>query len=186
MTSLFAGTASPNRLTYSSESYATVKTVSQRSRSAGNFSDEGSSETTRDEIVENVRALSDHVPTHRKPATDEEFGHYLAGLIDGDGHICVQQRVNICFHEDDAPLAYYVKSRVGFGSVRKVKNKRALTLTIAARLGVERVMRLVNGKLRAEHRYDQAVNRIINHTKFAGLKKEGAFTKNSSSDLENH
>lgn len=109
----------------------------------------------------------------------------MAGLIDGDGHICVQQTVSICFHESDAPLAYYVKSRLGFGSVRKVQDKRAFVLCIAHRLGVEKVMRLVNGKLRAEHRFDQAVNRVINHTKFAELKKEGPFTKNSSTDLEN-
>jgi hypothetical protein len=35
--------------------------------------------------MENLRLISDHVSTHRKPVTDEQFGEYLAGLIEGDG-----------------------------------------------------------------------------------------------------
>lgn len=138
------------------------------------------------EIVESVYSISDHVPTHQKPPTEEDFGQYLAGLIDGGGHISTAQQVVISFHSDDAPLAYYVKGRLGFGSVRKVKNKRALVLVVASHLGVERITRLVNGKLRGQHRFDQVVNRILNHTKFAALKREAPFTARIDDDLENY
>ena len=36
-----------------------------------------------DGIVEKVRLISNHVPKHSKPVNDKEFGHYLAGLIQG-------------------------------------------------------------------------------------------------------
>lgn len=159
-----------------------------QSQSAGNLSTiaTGSSETKRAEIVENVNAVSDHTPVHRKPLGDEEFGHYLAGLIDGGGHISTQQQIVICFHQNDAPLAYYVKSRIGFGSVHKLKSKQALVLVVAARLGVEKAVRLVNGKLRLQLRYEQALNRVINHNKFVSLRKEGTFTRNQSTNLENY
>lgn len=138
------------------------------------------------EIVENVKAVSDHTPTHRKPLNDDEFGHYLAGLLDGDGHISTQQQLVLSFHEDDAPLAYYLKHRLGFGSVHKVKNKRAAILVVTALAGVEKVMFLVNGKLRVQHRYEQAVSRIVNHEKFVALQSLSPFVQNCSSDLNNH
>lgn len=188
LTAPFAGIALPKRFKYSSTLSATVTKLKRQSQSAGNLSTlaGGSSETTRAGIVENVKAISDHVPVHRKPQSDEEFGHYLAGLIDGGGHISTQQQVVISFHHNDAPLAYYVKSRLSFGSVYKVKNKHALVLVVAARAGVEKVMRLVNGKFRTHHRYEQAINRIINHKKFVEFQKEGPFTQNCSADLENY
>ena len=34
-----------------------------------------------------IKLISAHVPKHLKPVTDDEFGHYLAGLIDGDGSL---------------------------------------------------------------------------------------------------
>jgi len=178
LTSPYAGIALSQRFKYSSAPSTTVTNLKLRSQSAGNLSTlaGGSSETTRGEIVESVYPISDHAPTHQKPPTEDDFGHYLAGLIDGDGHISTAQQVVISFHSDDAPLAYYVKGRLGFGSVRKVKNKRALVLVVASRLGVERIMRLVNGKLRVQHRFEQAVNRILNHTKFAELKRKVPFT----------
>ena len=43
---------------------------------------------------------------------DEEFGHYLAGLIDGDGHYSTRQQLTITFHEDILFLAYYLKFRL--------------------------------------------------------------------------
>lgn len=74
---------------------------------------------------ENVKLVSEHVPTHLKPQTDEEFGHYLAGLIDGDGSFG-ERRLNIVFNKLDASLAYYIKGRLGHGTVRKIKDKNAV------------------------------------------------------------
>jgi hypothetical protein len=44
--------------------------------------------------------------------------------------------------------AALIKERLGFGSVHKVKDKNALLLVIAARKGLEKVINLINGKIR--------------------------------------
>jgi hypothetical protein len=52
----------------------------------------------------------------------------LGGLIDGDGHFsCVnkQQQLVITFYSLDTSLAYYIKSHLGYGSIRKIKNKNS-------------------------------------------------------------
>ena len=137
-----------------------VKKLKQWSTSAGNkfyikfkF---GTSETLCNETVvnlENVKPITVHVPKHLKPLNDEQFGHYLAGLIDGDGHFSSKQQLVIAFHSLDISLAYYIKERVGFGKVKKVKDKNAFLLVICARYGLEKVIKLINGKIRTENNY---------------------------------
>jgi hypothetical protein len=56
-------------------------------------------------ISENL-FISDHLKKHKKPETEEEFGYYLAGLIEGDGYIG-GRRIEIAFHIDDVSSAYY-------------------------------------------------------------------------------
>lgn len=73
----------------------------------------------------------------------------------------MQQQLVIAFHALDAPLAYYVKRRINYGSVRAVKNKQAYTLVISSRRGIDAVLSLINGKLRTKHRYDQVMNNIL-------------------------
>ena len=76
-----------------------------RSLSAGNnFINNkiDTSETLRNETIkntelENVKSISVHVPTHLKPLNEDQFGHYLAGLIDGDGHFSKKTRISSCF-----------------------------------------------------------------------------------------
>lgn len=99
---------------------------------------------------EKVNIISDHVPVHKKPINDEEFGSYLAGLIEGDGYISNKIiQVNISFHLLDAPLAYYIKSRIGYGTVAKVKNKNAYNYT-ANLNGSIVIAKLITGKLRTD------------------------------------
>jgi len=88
------------------------------------------------------------VPTHLKPLNDEQFGHYLAGLIDGDGHFSSKQQLVIEFSSLDVTLAYYIKGIIGFGSVKKVKDKNACFYIISKKSGIVRVINLINGKLR--------------------------------------
>lgn len=146
----------------------------------------GSSETIRGEVVENVRSVSEHVPVHQRPVSEESFGHYLAGLIDGNGHFSRQHQLVIAFRTLDSSLAYYVKSRVGFGNVRPVKGKNAVILVLSSRAGLERVLLLINGKLRTKHRYDQAVSNILSYAPFVDSKLVRPFTLNASDDMENH
>ena len=82
----------------------------------------GTSETIRDN-TENIKNISIHVPTHLKPLKGEQFGHYLAGLIDGGGHFSSKQQLVIVFSSPDVKLAYYIKKVIGFGNVKKVKDK---------------------------------------------------------------
>lgn len=185
---LFAGTPS----IFSFKYYIlnnTVKKLKQWRISAGNIIlNNGTSETLCNEIVthiENVKPISVHVPKHLKPINDDQFGHYLAGLIDGGGHFNKQQLV-IAFHSLDASLAYYIKKRIGYGSVNKVKDKNAFILVIAARKGIEKIIKLINGKIRTENKLDQINNNILSHKNFFELNKTIDLRLNLSNDLKNH
>lgn len=151
-----------------------------------NIRDE-TSETLRNEIVVDsnfVKNISDHVPKHLKPLNNEQLGHYLAGLIDGDGHFSKIQQLVLVFSSPDAFLAYYIKQSLGHGSVKKVKDKKAYLLVISSKKGMLNVLNLINGKLRTEHRFNQVTNNILNHTKYKNLGNK--FTINSSIDFNNH
>ena len=168
----------------------TVKKLKQWGKSAGDrYIKYETSETLRNETVvntENVKLISVHVPKHSKPLCDDQFGHYLAGLIDGGGEFNGKQQLVIVFHSLDASLAYYIKRRLGFGSVRKVKDKNAYLLIIAARKGIEKVINLINGKIRTENKFNQIINNILNHDNFLEFRKTVDFKQNLSKDLKNH
>lgn len=147
------------------------------------------SETLRNEITvttENVKLISIHVPNHLKPSSEKELGHYLAGLIDGDGHFSSKLQLVIVFNSFDVQLAYYLKSKIGFGNVRKVANKNAHFLIISNKEGLEKVIKLINGKIRTESKFNQIKNNILNHYRFTDFAKLIDFKLNTSLDLENH
>ena len=169
----------------------TVKELKQWSQSAGNsfVNQNGTSETLRNETVvktENIKLISVHVPKHLKPVNDESFGHYLAGLIEGNGYFNSTQQLVIEFNFLDASLAYYIKNRLGFGSVKKVKDKNAFLLVISAKKGIEKVIHLINGKLLTDNKYNQIIQNILNHRNYADFKKEIDFKLNLKKDLKNH
>ena len=147
-----------------------VKMSSRKSSSAGNFFDnkKGTSETSRNELNETPKPVSIHVPKHLKPLSDNDFGYYLAGLIDGDGHISKIPQIVICFAIKDLSLAYYLKKRIGYGSIQKIKDKNAINLVIAHTKGLIRVHNLVCNKLVLDHKV-QSLNVMANSL---GLKNE--------------
>jgi hypothetical protein len=102
-----------------------------------------------------------------KPLNNEQLGYYLAGLIDGDGHFSKAQQLVITFSSPDAFLAYYFKERLGYGNVRKVKDKNAYLLIVSNKKGMLNVINLINGKLRTEHRFNQVINNVLSHTNYA-------------------
>ena len=132
-------------------------------------------------------AVSEHVPTHLKPQTDEAFGHYLAGLIDGDG-ASSKYRITIAFNVLDASLAYYIKKRIGYGTVKKIADQNAIILTITKREGLEKVINLINGKQRVQFKIDAINKNIINAYSVAELPLQikDELHLNTSSDLDNH
>ncbi len=195
---------------YSINNYI-VKKLEQKSQSAGNIIS-GTSETLRDGIVniprspaaegapeglENIKLISKHVPKHIKPLNDEQLGYYLAGLIDGDGHFSKTPqlvpplfggvepplRLVLVFSSPDASLAYYVKSRLGFGNVKKVKSKKILLLIIEKSKGIEKVFNLINGKIRTQSKYDN-INKYIFNDPYLNLRMD--FKLNNSNCLNNH
>uniref|UniRef100_UPI0022383EAE LAGLIDADG endonuclease n=1 Tax=Ramaria cf. rubripermanens TaxID=2016387 RepID=UPI0022383EAE len=100
--------------------------------------------------------ISDHLKKHIKPDTDEEFGYYLAGLIEGDGYFG-DSRFEIDFHMDDISSAYYIKKRIGYGSVLFLKNKNSVRYVLRHSLGLKKVLSLINGKLLGQKKIDQII-----------------------------
>ena len=162
-----------------------------------------SSETLNNEVIVNslegmkinpevIKRISIHVPKHLKPLNDDQFGHYLAGLIDGDGHFSKQQQLVVAFHKLDASLAYYVKERLGFGSVRKIKEKDCFVLILSSKKGLMNVINLINGKIRTENKFNQIVNNILNSNRYIEYKIDRVtnsafvFKLNVDKILENH
>nr|QYC94402.1 putative LAGLIDADG homing endonuclease [Oedogonium sp. 1_circle_61917] len=139
-TALFAGTNLndvPNilktRMNGKIHSFYKLESAGNITSSAGN-------------LLDYKKKLSPHRPKNSK-LNDDQFGFYLAGLIEGDGHYNTSiHRLEIRFHEKDLFLAQRIRTRIGFGSVYKVKEKKAYKLSIGSRKGIERLYLLCNGK----------------------------------------
>ena len=182
--SLYAGKASLSSFKYSLF-IDIVKKLKQWSQSAGNIFKFkiGTSETIRDNI-ENIKNISIHVSEHLKPLNDQQFGHYLAGLIDGAGHFSSKQQLIIVFSSPDIKLAYYIKKVIGFGYVNKVKDKNAYLYIISNKEGIIKTINLINGKLRTINKFNQVINNILSNTKYYEEKVE--FKINDYNDFNNH
>ena len=190
VTLLYAGTISLISFKYSIL-IDTVKKLKQRNLSAGkpfsNSSKGSTSETLRNEIVsktENIKAISVHNSKHLRPLSDNQFGFYLAGLIDGDGHFSSKQQLIIVFSSSDISLAYYIKERLGYGNIRRVKDKNAYLLIISNKDGLLKVINLINRKLRTLNKYNQIINNILNHSLYN--KENIVFKMNLNNDFNNH
>lgn len=173
--------------------------LKQWSQSAGNiiliyiyYFYNGTSETLCNETVintntntntKNVKPISVHVPKHFRPVNDEQFGHYLAGLIDADGYFSKTPQLEIVFNELDASLAYFIKSRLGYGNIYKVNNKKAFILVVAKQAGIIRVLELINGKIRSQQKLDQINNNILSNPYFNNFF---IFKINNNLDLNNN
>ena len=196
---LYAGTTSNYSFKYSLtvlsyKALTIVKKLKQWSKSAGNNTfysniyNVGTSETLRNETIlnnETIKSISIHVPKHRKPMNNSQLGHYLAGLIDGNGHFNSRQQLVISFNSSDSSLAYYLKKQIGYGSVHKIKNKNAVILVVTAIIGMEKVINLINGKLRTKDKLDQIRNNILSHIKFKSFSNLINMSFTSSNDLNN-
>lgn len=169
----------------------TVTKLKQLSQSAGNYLNffiivgNRTSETTRcksEELNNNkIKKISVHVPKHIKPRNNEDLGHYLAGLIDGGAHFT--SKLVIKFNILDASLAYYIKKKLGYGNVYKVKNKKAVVLVVTNYTGINIVLKLINGKIRSKTILNQINQNIFSNPLYKNLP---LFRMNISSDLNNY
>jgi len=86
------------------------------------------------------------------------LGHYLAGLLEGDGSIVVPEEVQsnkirypfykIAFHLNNLPWAEKVREVLGFGTISYPKGKNYAILTFYSNKGVLTITNLINGKMR--------------------------------------
>jgi hypothetical protein len=121
--------------------------------------------TTKIEDFPGINKISDHMKKHDKPLGEREFAYYLAGLIEGDGSFG-DQRLEILFFEKDISLAYYIKKRIGYGSVKFIKDKRAVKYVLIHIVGLKYVLDLVNGKFLTNCKINQLLKYDYG-TKFA-------------------
>jgi len=145
------------------------------------------SETTHNKYnsTENVKIVSVNKPRLIRPKNNEDFGYYLAGLIDGDGHFSDINQLIIVFHLRDVSLAYYIKKRLGYGTVRKVKNKNAVILVISSKKGLNIVFNLINGKLKHINKINQ-VNQILTKDQFKEIRNNLNFSRIYDQNLNNY
>jgi len=154
---LYAGNSclsSPLGLTSLGKIYLLAPRVASLGQSAGNFSTLFFSKkrvvapTTdikiRSYIGINLPKISEHVPKHKSNLSDNDFGYFLAGLIEGDG--CLElNNIYINFSEKDVSLAYLIKKRIGYGKV--LKKKDGVRYICSNKTGVSTILNLINGKL---------------------------------------
>lgn len=108
--------------------------------------------------------LTDNNKTY-KDLSNLNFGHYVTGLIEGDGSIIVptsersaKGRINypsiqIAFNLKDLPLALLIQKELGHGSLSRKKGVNAYILTINSYTGLLLVVSLINGNMRTPKIY---------------------------------
>ena len=123
-----------------------------------------------------MKQLSIHKPSKQKLTKNNNFEYYLAGLIDGDGHISTMGHIVIAFNLRDKRDAYYIRSLIGFGKIRQVKNKNAVNLIISNKKGIVHVANLIKDKIRHPVRIEQYNKRLFSELK---LIKQKTSTNNT-------
>lgn len=112
-------------------------------------------------MYKNRNIISEHAPKAKKPLTDSEFGYFLAGLIDGGGHISKQGHLLILFHEKDISVAYYLKKALNHGYIKKIKGYNAYNFKCINSQGLEKIAKLTLGKLKRPKIIKQFNNYLI-------------------------
>ncbi len=103
-------------------------------------------------------------------AQDDNFGHYLAGLWEGDGHIWIpKNKINsphfcITFHEKEYPLVQKQKNILG-GFIRHKRKNSAYVQTIASKIELLNIVNQIDGKQRTPKIY-----KFIAQKKWQGLE----------------
>ena len=101
--------------------------------------------------------ISEHVTSHKTQLNGDEFGYFLAGLIEGDGWFG-KKTIHISFSELDVSLAYWLKKKIGYGNVYKIKDKKAVRYICRNMQGLAFILSAINGKLLSKYKYQQLIN----------------------------
>lgn len=134
-------------------------------KSAGNFSFSRKVSTNTNNVYNsylNLALVSDHRPKHNSNLNEDQFGYFLAGLIEGDGWFG-KKELHIIFSEKDTSLAYFIKKRIGHGNVYKIISKKAVRYICKNQKGLFIILSLINGKLVSKPKYEQLVKNSYNY-----------------------
>lgn len=103
----------------------------------------------------NMPRISDHISEHHT-LREEEFGFFLAGLIDGNG-IFYKKQLEIVFSIKDVSLVYNIKKHIGYGHVHKIDKKTKLLYICNNIKGLYYILSLINGKIVTNCIYKQLI-----------------------------
>ena len=82
-------------------------------------------------------------------------------------------------------MAYYIRNRLGFGTVKNVKDKKAIIYIISSKKELEVVLKLITGKLKHVNKIIQ-VNKILSKDKFKEIKRKLNFVSGNNENLNNY
>jgi hypothetical protein len=89
----------------------------------------------------------------------------------------------IIFKISEASLAYFIKSQIGYGKVKKNKNKDSINLIVDNLIGINKIIYLINGKIRSQNILTQIEKNILTNINFKNLT---FFNLNTENNLNNH
>jgi len=112
-------------------------------------------------IKKSLKKLSEHKPKKKNFYSDKNlFGHYLAGLIDGDGYFSTMGHCVISFSSKDESFARQLRTQIGYGTIIKIAAKKPFNLVISHPDGIKRVTSLVLNKLKHPIKIKQFNERV--------------------------
>ena len=111
-------------------------------------------------VVNLIMVKHSTTSTFNNKSKNNNFGSYLAGLIEGDGAIVVPKTersakgklnypcINLVFHLRDFPLGQLIQKELGTGSLSRMKGVNAYLLQINSLEGMLKLINLLNGNMR--------------------------------------
>nr|pir hypothetical COI intron protein 361 - Allomyces macrogynus mitochondrion [Allomyces macrogynus] len=139
-----------------------VKTIRHR-KPAGNILSASDGQSNEDDITDTIKYSSSETTCATFYDNDfDQFGHWLAGLIDGDGSMYVsstgQPEIEITLHEEDVKTLHKIQYILGVGSVSKRENTKATyRFRVRDKAGCILIISLINGKLLTPGKHDQLI-----------------------------
>ena len=97
--------------------------------------------------------------TTRGTTYPKSFCEWLAGVIDGDGSLYLDRerypRLSITMGSEDRPLLEYIRNELGSGGIDKVPQAKAYRYRLQNRLGIMKLIQIINGLIRNSVRLPQ-------------------------------
>ena len=126
---------------------------------------------TKNKHNKTLPPITRHISEARDPQTEEQWGWFLAGLIDSDGHFNKLGYLIIAFDLANLSCAYDVKQIIGYGTVAPIKNKRAYTFILSHRKGCTWVAKVTVNKLKHPNKIMQYNTRFVPRLNMAPCTK---------------